>query len=76
MTNVPNGPLPDLYPPSQITDLQATLEGEEISVTWTAPGDDYDVGTGKNKDPVGLPEVRDVQSGARADSQPEESTGD
>ncbi|XP_052034442.1 calcium-activated chloride channel regulator 4A [Apodemus sylvaticus] len=43
--NIPNGPLPDLYPPSQITDLQATLEGEEISLTWTAPGDDYDVGT-------------------------------
>ncbi|XP_052034439.1 calcium-activated chloride channel regulator 4A-like [Apodemus sylvaticus] len=45
MSNVSNGPLPDLYPPSQITDLQATLEGEEISLTWTAPGDDYDVGT-------------------------------
>ncbi|GAB1288210.1 Chloride channel accessory 4B [Apodemus speciosus] len=45
MSSVPNGPLPDQYPPSQITDLQATLEGEEISLTWTAPGDDYDVGT-------------------------------
>ncbi|GAB1288211.1 Chloride channel accessory 4B [Apodemus speciosus] len=45
MSNVPNDPLPDQYPPSQITDLQATLEGEEISLTWTAPGDDYDVGT-------------------------------
>ncbi|XP_021014284.1 calcium-activated chloride channel regulator 4A isoform X2 [Mus caroli] len=44
MSNVPNGPLPDIYPPNRITDLQATLNGEEISLTWTAPGDDYDVG--------------------------------
>nr|AAS86333.2 calcium activated chloride channel variant [Mus musculus] len=44
VSNVPSGPLPDLYPPNQITDLQATLDGEEISLTWTAPGDDYDVG--------------------------------
>ena len=44
MSNVPIGPLPDQYPPNRITDLQATLDGEEISLTWTAPGDDYDVG--------------------------------
>ncbi|XP_031230519.1 calcium-activated chloride channel regulator 4A-like [Mastomys coucha] len=44
MSNVPNSPLPDMYPPNRITDLQATLDGEEISLTWTAPGDDYDVG--------------------------------
>uniref|UniRef100_A0A8C6G9U7 Chloride channel accessory 4A n=1 Tax=Mus spicilegus TaxID=10103 RepID=A0A8C6G9U7_MUSSI len=44
MSNVPIGPLPDVYPPNRITDLQATLDGEEISLTWTAPGDDYDVG--------------------------------
>ncbi|XP_031231591.1 calcium-activated chloride channel regulator 4A-like [Mastomys coucha] len=44
MSNVPNSPLPDVYPPNRITDLQATLDGEEISLTWTAPGDDYDVG--------------------------------
>ncbi|XP_005385416.1 PREDICTED: calcium-activated chloride channel regulator 4 [Chinchilla lanigera] len=35
----------DPYPPSQITDLNATPEGEEIILTWTAPGEDFDVGT-------------------------------
>ncbi|CAH6777151.1 calcium-activated chloride channel regulator 4 [Phodopus roborovskii] len=44
VSNVPLGPLTDQYPPSQITDLQAILDGEEISLTWTAPGDDFDVG--------------------------------
>ncbi|KAK7814346.1 hypothetical protein U0070_027004 [Myodes glareolus] len=44
VSDVPAGPLPDQYPPSQVTDLQATLDGEEISLTWTAPGDDYDTG--------------------------------
>ncbi|KAM8789730.1 calcium-activated chloride channel regulator 1 isoform 2-T2 [Rhynchonycteris naso] len=37
-------PLPDLYPPSQITDLEATPDGDMINLTWTAPGDDFDVG--------------------------------
>lgn len=50
VSDVPAGPLPDLYPPSQITDLQATLDGEEITLTWTAPGEDYDTGKGKNKE--------------------------
>ena len=54
MSNVPIGPLPDQYPPNRITDLQATLDGEEISLTWTAPGDDYDVGRGKNKNHSGF----------------------
>ncbi|XP_063138301.1 calcium-activated chloride channel regulator 4 isoform X2 [Rattus norvegicus] len=44
MSKVPALPLPDQYPPNQITDLQATLDGEKISLTWTAPGDDFDVG--------------------------------
>jgi hypothetical protein len=48
MSDVPSGPLPDLFPPSQITDLHATLDGDNINLTWTAPGDDFDVGTGKN----------------------------
>lgn len=51
VSGVPIGPLPAVYPPGQITDLQATLDGEEISLTWTAPGDDFDVGQGKNKEP-------------------------
>uniref|UniRef100_A0A452T457 Calcium-activated chloride channel regulator 1 n=1 Tax=Ursus maritimus TaxID=29073 RepID=A0A452T457_URSMA len=44
ISNVSKLPLPDLYPPSQITDLEATPDGDEISLTWTAPGDNFDVG--------------------------------
>uniref|UniRef100_A0A8D1W803 Calcium-activated chloride channel regulator 1 n=1 Tax=Sus scrofa TaxID=9823 RepID=A0A8D1W803_PIG len=45
ISNVSKLPLPDLYPPSQITDLEATSDEDEIKITWTAPGDDFDVGT-------------------------------
>ncbi|XP_028368910.1 calcium-activated chloride channel regulator 4-like [Phyllostomus discolor] len=44
LSDVPATPLPDIYPPSQITDLEATLDGAVIRLTWTAPGDDLDVG--------------------------------
>ncbi|KAF0872920.1 CLCA4 regulator, partial [Crocuta crocuta] len=44
VSNISTLPLPDLYPPSQITDLEATLNGDEINLTWTAPGDNFDVG--------------------------------
>ncbi|KAM5323143.1 calcium-activated chloride channel regulator 4-like isoform 2-T2 [Glossophaga mutica] len=44
VSNVPAMPLPDVYPPSQITDLEATLDGAVIRLTWTAPGDNLDVG--------------------------------
>ncbi|XP_070261606.1 calcium-activated chloride channel regulator 1 [Myotis yumanensis] len=44
-SNVPKAPIPDLFPPCQITDLKAKLQGDNrINVTWTAPGDDYDYG--------------------------------
>lgn len=49
ISNVSKLPLPDLYPPSQITDLEATSDEDEIRITWTAPGDDFDVGTGKDE---------------------------
>lgn len=49
ISNVSKLPLPDLYPPSQITDLEATSDEDEIKITWTAPGDDFDVGTGKDE---------------------------
>lgn len=49
ISNVSKLPLPDLYPPSQITDLEATPDGDEISLTWTAPGDNFDVGKGKDE---------------------------
>uniref|UniRef100_H0XAM7 Chloride channel accessory 4 n=1 Tax=Otolemur garnettii TaxID=30611 RepID=H0XAM7_OTOGA len=44
VSQVPSSALPDVYPPSQITDLEATRDGDEITLTWTAPGDDFDVG--------------------------------
>ncbi|XP_037671963.1 calcium-activated chloride channel regulator 4 [Choloepus didactylus] len=44
VSNVSKLPLPDLYPPSQITDLDASPDGDQISLTWTAPGDNFDVG--------------------------------
>ncbi|DAA31315.1 calcium-activated chloride channel regulator 4 precursor [Bos taurus] len=45
VSNVPQSPsFLDLFPPSQITDLEATSNEDEINLTWTAPGDDFDVG--------------------------------
>ncbi|XP_006093990.1 calcium-activated chloride channel regulator 4 [Myotis lucifugus] len=44
VSNISTFPLPDLYPPSQITDLEATPDGDMINLTWTAPGDNFDVG--------------------------------
>ncbi|KAM5159944.1 calcium-activated chloride channel regulator 4-like [Callospermophilus lateralis] len=44
VSQVPQLPLPDQFPPSQITDLDATSEGNQINLTWTAPGDNFDVG--------------------------------
>ncbi|XP_002919432.1 calcium-activated chloride channel regulator 1 [Ailuropoda melanoleuca] len=45
-TGVPQAPIPDLFPPCQITDLKANIHGYKfINLTWTAPGDDYDHGT-------------------------------
>lgn len=50
VSNVPSDPsLTDVFPPSQITDLKATSDEDEISLTWTAPGDDFDVGRGKDE---------------------------
>ncbi|CAD7683099.1 unnamed protein product [Nyctereutes procyonoides] len=44
-SGVPLAPIPDLFPPCQITDLQAKIHGDKfINLTWTAPGDDYDHG--------------------------------
>uniref|UniRef100_A0A8D0GNN3 Uncharacterized protein n=1 Tax=Sphenodon punctatus TaxID=8508 RepID=A0A8D0GNN3_SPHPU len=37
--------IPDTFPPSRITDLQAQLENDTIYLSWTAPGGNYDVGT-------------------------------
>nr|AAH28343.1 Chloride channel calcium activated 3 [Mus musculus] len=49
-TNVPAAaPIPDLFPPCQITDLKASIQGQNlVNLTWTAPGDDYDHGRASN----------------------------
>lgn len=49
VSNVPSTTLPDVYPPSEITDLEATLDGAVIRLTWTAPGGDLDDGIGKDE---------------------------
>lgn len=47
-SDVPKAPIPDLFPPCKITDLKAKIQGDSlINLTWTAPGDDYDHGRGK-----------------------------
>ncbi|XP_043859045.1 calcium-activated chloride channel regulator 1-like [Dromiciops gliroides] len=44
VSNVPSGSIPDVFPPSQIIDLEANVEDDQVNLTWTAPGDNYDEG--------------------------------
>ncbi|XP_015272169.1 PREDICTED: epithelial chloride channel protein-like [Gekko japonicus] len=39
-----SSPPPDVFPPCKITDLEAQLEDDEFLLSWTAPGNDYDIG--------------------------------
>ncbi|XP_024421121.3 calcium-activated chloride channel regulator 2 isoform X1 [Desmodus rotundus] len=41
---VPAGPYPDVFPPCKIIDLEAVTVGEEVTLSWTAPGEDFDQG--------------------------------
>ncbi|XP_043431422.1 calcium-activated chloride channel regulator 2 isoform X2 [Prionailurus bengalensis] len=41
---VPAGPHPDVFPPCKIIDLEAVKVEEEVTLSWTAPGEDYDQG--------------------------------
>ncbi|XP_021513697.1 calcium-activated chloride channel regulator 2 isoform X2 [Meriones unguiculatus] len=41
---VPAGPRPDMFPPCKITDLEAVQVGEDVMLSWTAPGEDFDQG--------------------------------
>jgi len=36
----------DEYPPSRITDLRVEVDGNTVSLTWSAPGGDFDSGKG------------------------------
>ncbi|XP_065410256.1 calcium-activated chloride channel regulator 1-like isoform X1 [Chrysemys picta bellii] len=42
--NVPSGGITDVFPPCKITDLEAQFEEDKIHLSWTAPGNDLDVG--------------------------------
>ncbi|XP_071983872.1 calcium-activated chloride channel regulator 1-like isoform X2 [Engystomops pustulosus] len=44
VSNVPSGPQPDIYKPEKITDLQAEIVDDTITLSWTATGDDLDQG--------------------------------
>ncbi|XP_060132734.1 calcium-activated chloride channel regulator 1-like [Zootoca vivipara] len=46
VSGVPNTKPPDVFPPCQITDLEVELaaDDDEFLLSWTAPGNDYDVG--------------------------------
>ncbi|XP_053549879.1 calcium-activated chloride channel regulator 1 [Bombina bombina] len=50
VSNVPSGPLPDIYKPQKIVDLNAEIEGKQIVITWTATGDDLDQGNASSYD--------------------------
>lgn len=41
---VPDGPHPDVFPPCRITDLAAMNVEEDVTLSWTAPGEDFDQG--------------------------------
>lgn len=44
---VPADPYPDVFPPCKIIDLEAVKVEEEVTLSWTAPGEDYDQGQGR-----------------------------
>ncbi|XP_071983458.1 calcium-activated chloride channel regulator 1-like [Engystomops pustulosus] len=50
VSNVPSGPQPDIYKPDKITDLQAEIVDDMITLSWTATGDDLDQGNASSYD--------------------------
>ncbi|XP_036611911.1 calcium-activated chloride channel regulator 2 [Trichosurus vulpecula] len=42
--DAPTGPYLDVFPPCRIINLEAIRKEEEIILSWTAPGDDFDQG--------------------------------
>ncbi|XP_036687505.1 calcium-activated chloride channel regulator 2 isoform X4 [Balaenoptera musculus] len=41
---VPADPHPDVFPPCKIIDLKAVKVEDEVTLSWTAPGEDFDQG--------------------------------
>ncbi|XP_069823731.1 calcium-activated chloride channel regulator 1-like [Dendropsophus ebraccatus] len=50
VSNVPAGPLPDVFKPSKITDLAADIKNLQVILSWTATGDDGDKGNASRYD--------------------------
>lgn len=46
--SIADRPQGDIYPPSRITDLKASRDGDRVTLEWTAPGNDYDHGTARS----------------------------
>lgn len=47
ISEVPSGPLPDVFKPAKIIDLCAIFQGQQVLLSWTATGDDLDKGNGR-----------------------------
>ena len=45
-TQITNVPTTDIYPPSKVTDLKVELLESTVRLSFTAPGEDLDDGTG------------------------------
>ncbi|XP_075038533.1 calcium-activated chloride channel regulator 1-like [Mixophyes fleayi] len=50
VSNVPSGPLPDVFKPGKVTDLSAVIQDQQIVLSWTATGDDLDYGNASRYD--------------------------
>ncbi|XP_063284155.1 calcium-activated chloride channel regulator 1-like [Pelobates fuscus] len=50
ISNVPSGTPSDRFEPYQITDLDAVIQGTQITLSWTATGDDLDQGNATGYD--------------------------
>ncbi|XP_018411414.1 PREDICTED: epithelial chloride channel protein-like [Nanorana parkeri] len=50
VTEVPSGPLPDVFKPGKIMSLSATFQGQQVLLSWTATGDDLDQGNASRYD--------------------------
>ncbi len=48
LSNIANAEIVDDTAPSAIADLQAAVDGSDITLQWTAPGDDADTGTAES----------------------------
>ncbi|KAI4882946.1 hypothetical protein NFI96_015881, partial [Prochilodus magdalenae] len=48
VVSVPPGVTPPNFPPNKITDLSAEIQEDNVLLSWTAPGEDFDQGTAES----------------------------